>query len=57
MKNINTIISAGNTITATWLELKLAKLLGKKITVNEGNKRITIKRYKGKNYFISSKLS
>jgi hypothetical protein len=49
----NEFLSIGNTLKATWLELKLAKLFGQEIeVVDEYGMKITQSLYRGRLYFI-----
>lgn len=41
-----------NTLHASWLELKMAKLFGKKIVGHDGHFTVHMRRYKGKIYLI-----
>ena len=44
-----------NTLQATWLELKLAKLFGKKAVGRDGNTVVTISQWRGKLYMLDCK--
>lgn len=43
---------AGNTLDASWLTLKLAKLLGKKILRRDRGKLYQLRIWRGKTYLI-----
>lgn len=45
-----------NTAKAGWLELKLAKMFGKKLIGRDGNSWVMLSVWRGKRYFIAEHI-